>query len=167
MCVMILNYLDKKSMYIRLQKTPNKALSCLVLSFGLIHNNFRSVTKWNLKWHFILVFFKAPCFFFPIARNVLNVKAQVSVFVTTLLVDWPHHQYYITDIKSDPRGSYSNWWVSEKRNTVPLGRVGYIDDELIVYNSMTVSQKSSQPGVSEQNFGATGHALMFGGKLAD
>ena len=168
MCVMILNYLDKKSMYIRLQKTPNKALSCLVLSFGLIHNNFRSVTKWNLKWHFILVFLKAPrFFFFPIARNVLNVKAQVSVFVTTLLVDWPHHQYYITDIKSDPRGSYSNWWVSEKRNAVTLGRVGYIDDELIVYNSMTVSQKSSQPGASEHNFGATGHALMFGGKLAD
>ena len=32
MCVMILNYLDKKSMYIGLYKTPTKALSCLVLS---------------------------------------------------------------------------------------------------------------------------------------
>ena len=32
MCVMILNYLDKKSIYIGLYKTPNKALSCLVLS---------------------------------------------------------------------------------------------------------------------------------------
>ena len=32
MCVMILNYLDKKSMYVGLYKTPNKALSCLVLS---------------------------------------------------------------------------------------------------------------------------------------
>ena len=38
-------------------------------------------------------------FFFLIARNVLNVKAKVSVFFMTLLVDWPHHQYYITDIK--------------------------------------------------------------------
>ena len=55
----------------------------------------------------------------------------------------------------------------EKRNAVTVGRVGYIDDELIVYNSMTVSQKSSQPGASEHNFGATGRALMFGGKLAD
>ena len=32
MCVMILNYLDKKSMYIGLCKIPNKVLSCLVLS---------------------------------------------------------------------------------------------------------------------------------------
>ena len=48
-----------------------------------------------------------------------------------------------------------------------MGLAGYIDDELTVYNSMTVSQKSSQPGASEHNFGATGHALMFGGKLAD
>ena len=31
MCVMISNYLDKKSMYIGLYKTPNKVLSCLVL----------------------------------------------------------------------------------------------------------------------------------------
>ena len=56
---------------------------------------------------------------------------------------------------------------SEKRNAVTLGRVGYIDDELIVYNSITVSEKSSQPRVSKHNFGPTGHALMFGGKLAD
>ena len=53
------------------------------------------------------------------------------------------------------------------RNAVTMGRVGYLDDELIVYNPITVSQKSSQPGASEHNFGATGHALMFGGKLAD
>ena len=32
MCVMILNYLDEKSMYIGLCRTPNKALSCLVSS---------------------------------------------------------------------------------------------------------------------------------------
>ena len=32
MCVMILNYLVRKSMYIGLYKTPNKALSCLVFS---------------------------------------------------------------------------------------------------------------------------------------
>ena len=32
MCVMILNYLDKKSIYIGLYKTPNKAVSCPVLS---------------------------------------------------------------------------------------------------------------------------------------
>ena len=38
---------------------------------------------------------------------------------------------------------------------------------LTVYNSMTVSQKSSQPGASEHYFGGTGHALIFGGKLAD
>ena len=29
MCFMILNYLDKKSMYIGLNKTPNKVLPCL------------------------------------------------------------------------------------------------------------------------------------------
>ena len=57
-----------------------------------------------------------------------------------------HHQYYITDINSDSRGSESNWWISEKQNAVTLGRAGYItDDELIVYNSMTVSQKV-EPG---------------------
>ena len=38
---------------------------------------------------------------------------------------------------------------------------------LTVYNSMTLSQKSSQPVASEHYFGATGHALIFGGKLAD
>ena len=32
MCVMILSYLDKKSTDIGLYKTPNKVLSCLVLS---------------------------------------------------------------------------------------------------------------------------------------
>ena len=36
-----------------------------------------------------------------------------------------------------------------------------------VYNSITASQQSSQPGASEHNFGATGHTSMFGGKLAD
>ena len=71
------------------------------------------------------------------------------------------------DINSDSKGSKSNWWVSEKRNAVTLGRAGYIDDDLIVYNSMTTSQKFSQPGASEHNFGATGHTSMFGGKLAD
>ena len=50
---------------------------------------------------------------------------------------------------------------------VPLGRPVYIDDELIVYESMTVSQMLSQPGASEHNFRATGHTIMFGGKLAD
>ena len=40
-------------------------------------------------------------FFFPIARNVLNVKAKVSVFFTTRLVDLPHHKYYTTDINYD------------------------------------------------------------------
>ena len=53
------------------------------------------------------------------------------------------------------------------RNAVTLEGVGYIDDELVVYNPITVSQKSSQPGASEHNFGATGHALMFSGKLVD
>ena len=47
------------------------------------------------------------------------------------------------------------------------GEEAIIDDELIVYNPITVSQKSSQPGSSEHNFGATGHAFMFSGKLVD
>ena len=42
MCVMILNYLDKKSMYIGLYKTPNKVLSCLV------YNNKRVSMGWWL-----------------------------------------------------------------------------------------------------------------------
>ena len=42
-----------------------------------------------------------------------------------------------------------------------------IADEFIVYNSMTVSQKSSQPGAREHNIGLTGHTSMFGGKLTD
>ena len=42
------------------------------------------------------------------------------------------------------------------QNAITLGRAGYIDDELIVYiKLLTVSQKSSQPGASEHNFGAT------------
>ena len=111
--------------------------------------------------------FKSSFFCFSDGQECFESKgSSVGVFHDSAL-DLPHHQYYITDIKSDPRGSKSNWWFSEKRNAVTLGRVGYIDDELIVYNSMTVSQKSSQPGASEHNFGATGHALMFGGKLAD
>ena len=48
-----------------------------------------------------------------------------------------------------------------------MGLAGYIDDELTVYNSMSVSQKSTQPGASEHHFGATGHALIFGWKFAD
>ena len=47
-----------------------------------------------------------------------------------------------------------------------MRRAGYIDEELIVYNSINVSQKSSQPGASKHNLGATSHASMFGGKLA-
>ena len=38
---------------------------------------------------------------------------------------------------------------------------------LVLYNSMTVSQKLSKPGASEHNFGATGHTSTFGWKLAD
>ena len=34
-----------------------------------------------------------------------------------------------------------------------MGRAGYIDDELIVYNSITAFQRSSQPEASEDNFG--------------
>ena len=106
-------------------------------------------------------------FFFPDSQKCVERKTKVSVFFTTLLVDWRHHQYYITDINSDSRGSKSNWGVSQKRNAVTLGRAGYTDDELIVYNSITASQQSSQPGASEQNFGATDHTSIFGGKLAD
>ena len=90
----------------------------------------------------------------------------MSVFFKTLLVDWPHHQYYIKDINSDSRESKSDWWVSGKRNAVTLGRLGYIDDELFIA-SMTESQKSSEPGASEHNSGATGHTSMFNGRLAD
>ena len=58
--------------------------------------NFHSVrfTKIFARWQseiwndFLFWYFKL--LFFPIARNVLNVKASVSVFFTTLLVDWPH-----------------------------------------------------------------------------
>ena len=42
-----------------------------------------------------------------------------------------------------------------------------IDEELIVYNSITVSQKSSQPGASEHNFHLTGITSMFGAKFTD
>ena len=111
---------------------PPHSPSLSELSFGLNGDKVKS------EMIFYFSIFKSSFFFLPIARNVLNVKAQVSVFFTTLLVDWPHHQYYITDIKSDPRGSYSNWRVSEKRNSVTLGQAGYIDDELTVYNSVRV-----------------------------
>ena len=40
MCVMILNYLDKKSMYIGLYKTPNKVLSCLRSCLVLVYTRF-------------------------------------------------------------------------------------------------------------------------------
>ena len=93
---------------------------------------------------FYLVFLKAPSFF-PIARNVLNVKAQVPVFFTTLLLDWPYHQYHITDIKSDPRGSYSNWWVSEKRNAVTWGELAC---ENIRFSSLFAAGDVSRGGTS-------------------
>ena len=40
---------------LELLRTTNPPLSPSLseLSFGLIHNNFRTVTKWYLKWHFI------------------------------------------------------------------------------------------------------------------
>ena len=85
-------------------------------------------------------------FFFSIARNVLNVKAKVSVFFTTLLVDWPHYQYYLTDINLYSCGSKSNWWVSEKRNAVTLGRAGYIDDELILVTPWPYPKSPASPG---------------------
>ena len=67
MCVMILNYLDKKSMYIGLCRTPNKALSCLVLSclpksgcIGTVHRTkywrpydpttYICRRPWNRRW---------------------------------------------------------------------------------------------------------------------
>ena len=59
--------------------------------FTIIFKRWQSAI-WNdiLIWYFKLLLL---LFFFPIARNVLNVKAKVSVFYTTLLVDWPvlHH----------------------------------------------------------------------------
>ena len=63
----------------------------------------------------------------------------------------------ILDLKSSSEQIFS-----ESIRWVPL-----IDDELIIYNLITASQQSSQPGASEHNFGATGHTRMFGGKLAD
>ena len=122
--------------------------------------------RWQSEiWNDMLFwYFKLPLFF-PDSQKCFDwTKSLVSLFFWTLLVDWPHH---ITDINSDSRGSKSNWWVFEKRNAVTLGRAGYIDDELIINNSITASQQSSQPGASEHNLGATGHTSMFGGKLAD
>ena len=107
---------------------------------------------WNeiLSWYFKLLLFVS------IARNFLNVKAKVSVFFTILLVDRPHHQYYNTNINYDSRGSKSNWWVSEKRSAVTLGRAGYIDDEHIVYNSTTYRIPKVEPARGgEHNSGAT------------
>ena len=98
--------------------------------------------RWQSEiWNDILFwYFKLLLFFFPIAINVLNVKLKCRCF--SVLVDWPDHQYHITGINSDSRGSKSNRRVSEKRNAVTLGRACYIDDELIVYNSITASQQS-------------------------
>ena len=44
--------------------------------------------------------------FFPDSQKCFERK--VSVLFTTLLVDGPHHQHYITDINSGSRGSKSN-----------------------------------------------------------
>ena len=63
----------------------------------------------------------------------------------------------ILDLKSSSEQIFS-----ESIRWVPL-----IDVELIVYNLITASQQSSQPGASERNFGATDHTSMFGRKLAD
>ena len=125
--------------------------------------NFHSVwftiifERWQSEiWNEILFWYFKLLLFYSIARNVLNVKAKVSVFFTILLVDWPHHQYYITNINYDSRGSKSNWWVSEKRSAVTLGRAGYMDDELIVYNSMTYRIPKVEPARGgEHNSGAT------------
>ena len=63
MCVMILNYLDKNSMYIGLYKTPNKVLSlcCLVLSclqsVKLPAKKKRKKKNKQTKWKFPHLFF--------------------------------------------------------------------------------------------------------------
>ena len=55
------------------------------LSFVLIQNNFRMVTvKFEMAFYFGIL---SSFYFFPIARNVLNVKTKVSDFFATLLVD--------------------------------------------------------------------------------
>ena len=57
---------------------PSPSLS--KLSFGLINNNFRTVTKWNLKWHFILLFLKSS-FIFPDSQECFERKgSSVGVF---------------------------------------------------------------------------------------
>ena len=59
MCVMILNYLDKKSMYIGLCKIPNKVLSCLVLSIvsKAACKKKKSEKKKTTEWKFPHLFF--------------------------------------------------------------------------------------------------------------
>ena len=94
-------------------------------------------------------YFKLLLLFFPDSQKCFERKGQAqaqAAFFTTLLVDWPHHQYYIAEINSDSRGSASNWWVSEKRNAVTLGRAGFIDDELIVLTPWPYRKSRASPG---------------------
>ena len=44
-----------------------------------------------------------------------------------------------------------------------MRRAGYVDDELIVYNSITLSQKSSQPGASGHNLALLAKPLCLAG----
>ena len=102
--------------------------------------------KFEMTFYFGIL---SSFFFFPIARNFLNVKLKCRCFsrlclytdlLTTSITS--RHSLWITDINSDSR-RWKNWWVSEKRNAVTLGWAGCIDDEvLVVYNSITASQQA-------------------------
>ena len=78
MCVMILNYLDKKSMYIGLCKIPNKVLSCLVLSIvskAACKKKKKRKKKKQQNGNFLIFSFQAKhaekkCFFGRLERKL-------------------------------------------------------------------------------------------------
>ena len=74
------NFLFSSKLELLRTTNPPPSPSLSELSFGLIHNNFRTVTKWNLKWHFILVFLKAPSFFSDSQECFERKSSSVGVF---------------------------------------------------------------------------------------
>ena len=73
MCVMILNYLDKKSMYIGRYKTPNKVLSCL--------DKFAWTSEGLLCFYFLLSWNPTD---WPGAKRLTSSNAAIFHWVTGL-----------------------------------------------------------------------------------
>ena len=102
MWVMILNYLDKKSMYIGPYKTPNKALSCLVLSRegarGASPPPLIVRTKWGPKSQKIFFLETGP----PLSQSLDDRSPPPPAYLKVWIRHWRMHEFL--HVICHPRG---------------------------------------------------------------